>query len=87
MTGIMSNEEREGDYSTSFEKRVKIFARSLYPKEEMVSHKLRQNIHDSVIKHLIADPMTIGCIKIQESFFYLLFSKRNPLWYHSGLRK
>ena len=57
MTESTFVQEREGEYTIDFEKLVEIFAKSLYPKEDMFIRELLQNAHDSIIKRQISDPM------------------------------
>jgi molecular chaperone HtpG len=65
MTESTCIQEREGEYTIDFEKLVEIFAKSLYPKEDMFIRELLQNAHDSIIKRQISDPMHLGRIDIQ----------------------
>ena len=64
MTPEALTQEKEGEFKTDIKNIVHIFAKSLYPRDDMFIRELLQNAQDSIVKRQVQEPLHPGRIDI-----------------------
>ena len=64
MTPESLTQEKEGEFKTDIKNIVHIFAKSLYPRDDMFIRELLQNAQDSIVKRQVQEPLHPGRIDI-----------------------